>query len=134
MARAALAIVLILTAAAAAPATGRAKASEEASPKPASPMPGETRRAAVTDQHKAVPSLLGLTEAEARARLGAPDAARDEGSGAMWTYRLDDCALFVFFKAEDDKPMKVSGTASGARRRGEAAPPVQGCIADALKR
>jgi hypothetical protein len=134
MIRALLVILIALTAAAIAPASGHAKSSQDAASKPASPKPGETRRAAGADQSKTVTTLLGLTEAEAKAKLGAPDAARDEGSGAMWTYRLDDCALFVFFKAEDDKPLKVSGTASGARRRGEAAPPVQGCIADALKR
>jgi len=132
MARAALVMLVALAAAAGAPAD--AKASKDTSSKSASPEPGETRRAAATDQHKAVPNLLGLTETEAKAKLGEPDAASEEGRGAMWTYRLDDCALYVFFKAEDDKPLKVSGTASGARRRGEAAPPVQSCIADALKR
>lgn len=134
MARTAPAILITLAIAAGAAAPGQAKPSKDAPSKPTPSKPGETRRAAATDQHKAAPSLLGLTEAEAKARLGAPDTAREEGEGAMWTYRLDDCALFVFFKAEDDKPLKVTGTASGARRRGEAAPPVQACVAEALKR
>ena len=43
--------------------------------------------------------LAALSETQARDRLGAPDIARSEGSGAMWTYRLPDCALFVFFRA-----------------------------------
>ena len=75
--------------------------------------------------------LLGLDEAGARARLGAPDIARAEGAGALWTYRLTDCALFVFFKKAEGQPMKVSGAASGPRERGRAPLPVEACIAQA---
>ncbi len=147
MARNVLAILLTLAAAAAAPAPGRASAArtEASDPaphksapprpapsKPAAPKAGETPRAAPPKTTAA--SLVGLTEAEARTKLGAPDAVNAEGRGAMWTYRLDDCALFVFFKAEDDKPLKVSGTASGARRRGEATLSVDRCLAEALVR
>src|SRR5690349_6993063 len=59
--------------------------------------------------------LLAATEAEAAARLGPPDIRRAEGSGAMWTYRLADCALFVFFKRSGTDGLKVSGAASGPR-------------------
>ena len=42
--------------------------------------------------------LLAADQAEVRARIGAPDVERSEGAGAMWTYRLPECALFVFFR------------------------------------
>ena len=76
--------------------------------------------------------LLSANEAEARARLGSPDLARTEGSGALWTYRLPDCALFVFFKAAEGQPLRVSGAATGPRRRGQAPAAVDACIAQAL--
>ena len=76
--------------------------------------------------------LLSLSETEARARLGLPDIAREEGAGAMWTYRLQDCALFVFFRAPGGQALKVSGATSGPRQRGQTPIPVQACIAQAL--
>ncbi len=78
--------------------------------------------------------LLSVTEAEARARLGPPDLARTEGAGSLWTYRLNHCALLVFFKAADGQPLRVSGAASGPRRRGEAPLPVDACLGEALER
>jgi hypothetical protein len=76
--------------------------------------------------------LLGSSEMGARTRLGEPDIARVEGQGALWTYRLPDCALFVFFRGPQGQPLKVSGAASGPRRRGQAPLPVEGCIAQAV--
>ncbi len=78
--------------------------------------------------------LLAIDEAAAKARLGAPDVARSEGSGAMWTYRLPSCALFVFFRTSQGRPLHVSGAASGPRMRGRSPPPVNECIAQALDR
>lgn len=78
--------------------------------------------------------LLAADEMEVRSRLGAPDVARAEGAGAMWTYRLPDCALFVFFKSPQGQPLKVSGAASGPRVRGRTPPPVNECVAEALDR
>ena len=76
--------------------------------------------------------LRSLSETEARSRLGAPDIARNEGAGAMWTYRLADCALFVFFRAPGGQPLKVSGASSGPRSRGQTPIPVESCIAEGL--
>ena len=76
--------------------------------------------------------LLGLSQDQTRARLGPPDLAQAEGSGAMWTYRLSDCALFVFFRSGDGQPLVMSGAAAGQRRRGQAVPTLEACIADAL--
>ncbi len=78
--------------------------------------------------------LLAASESEVKTRLGAPDVARSEGAGAMWTYRLPDCALFVFFKRPEGQPLKVSGAASGPRVRGRTPPPVNECVAEALQR
>jgi hypothetical protein len=78
--------------------------------------------------------LTGATQAEARARIGAPDLARAEGAGALWTYRLKDCALLVFFRSRDGGALKLSGATSSPRRRDEAPPPVDACLAEAAAR
>ncbi len=76
--------------------------------------------------------LLAASEDDTRQRLGPPDLVRSEGQGAMWTYRLDDCALFLFFKGPEGQPLRVSGAATGPRRRGEPPAPVEACIAKAV--
>ena len=76
----------------------------------------------------ALPLLLGAGEAEARIRLGEPDVARREAGGAVWTYARPSCALFVYFRPEGGR-MRVWGAAAGPRRRGEAAPAVESCLA-----
>jgi hypothetical protein len=78
--------------------------------------------------------LLGVSETEVTARLGQPDLARAEGKGGMWTYRLPDCALFVFFRGSASEGLKVSGAASGPRTRGHAPPPVNECLTEAMNR
>jgi hypothetical protein len=82
--------------------------------------------------------LMAAAQTEVRTRLGAPDVARSEGSGAMWTYRLPDCALYIFFRAPKgasaDTPARVSGAASGPRVRGQRPLPVNDCIAEAMGR
>ncbi|HEY5411336.1 MAG TPA: hypothetical protein VIJ94_11485 [Caulobacteraceae bacterium] len=78
--------------------------------------------------------LLAATEPEVTGRLGAPDLSRAEGAGAMWTYRLPDCALFVFFRRSGVEGLKVSGAASGPRMRGRNPPPVNECLAEAFER
>jgi hypothetical protein len=75
-----------------------------------------------------VQALDNATQAQVRARFGEPDVARAEGAGAFWTYRLPDCALFVFFRKEG-KALRVSGLSSGPRRRGESAPEAGACMA-----
>ena len=77
--------------------------------------------------------MLGATTAQIRSRLGAPDVAHAEGRGAFWTYRLPDCALFVFFQ-DEGKGLKVSGLSSGPRKRGQAAAPTEDCLTAAEDR
>jgi hypothetical protein len=78
--------------------------------------------------------LLAANETEVTSRLGAPEIRRNEGKGAMWTYRLPDCALFVFFKRAEGDGLKVSGAASGPRVRGRNPPPVNECLSEAMDR
>ncbi len=76
-------------------------------------------------------TLLTASEADVRAKLGEPQIARRETGGAMWTYREEACALFVFFKLQGREGLRVSGAAAGPRRRGEAAVETDACIAAA---
>ena len=124
------AAALCLAAGAAARAAHRAPAKAEAAQAAPAPEARLPERSAEAPFH----GLLAVGEAEARTRLGPPDLARVEGSGAMWTYRLPDCALFVFLRAADGQPLKVSGAAAGPRRRGQSPPPVNQCLAEALDR
>ncbi len=78
--------------------------------------------------------LMSASETDVTARLGKPDVSRAEGSGAMWTYRLPDCALFVFFRRSGTEALKVSGAAAGPRSRGRNPPPVNECVTEALSR
>ena len=100
-------------------------------PKAATPAAPEADAADPAAPTPAFGGLAALSEAQARARLGPPDIARSEGSGAMWTYRLPDCALFVFFRSTGGQPLKVSGASAGPRRRGQTPLPVEACIAQA---
>jgi hypothetical protein len=76
-----------------------------------------------------VPLMLGAGETEARIRLGQPDIARREARGAVWTYTRPGCALFVYLRADEAGDFRVVGAAAGPRRRGEAAPATDACLA-----
>ena len=76
--------------------------------------------------------LARATPEEVKAWLGEPTVANEEGKGAFWTYRLEDCALMVFFK-DEGSGLKVSGVATGPRRRAETAPDAEACIAGARR-
>lgn len=80
-------------------------------------------------QTPTVPLLIGAGEAEARIRLGAPDIARREARGAVWTYTRPGCALFLYLRL-DAGALRVVGAGVGPRRRGEAAPAVDACLAE----
>ena len=76
--------------------------------------------------------LARATPDEVRAWLGEPMVANEEGKGAFWTYRLEDCALMVFFK-DEGSGLRVSSVAAGPRRRSDTPPDVDQCIAGARK-
>jgi hypothetical protein len=73
-------------------------------------------------------ALIGHTDEELRQKLGTPDLARNEGDGALWTYRLPACSLMVFMKRTDGT-MKVSGAQAAPLDRGGAAIGVDACLA-----
>jgi hypothetical protein len=85
--------------------------------------------AAPRPEAPSVKLLLGAGEAEARIRLGRPDIARREAGGAVWTFTRPSCALLVFFRPAGREGMRVVGANAGPRRRGEAAPAVDSCLA-----
>jgi hypothetical protein len=76
--------------------------------------------------------LARATPEEVRAWLGEPAVANEEGKGAFWTYRLEDCALMVFFK-DAGSGLRVSGVATGPRRRADIAPDPDTCITNARR-
>jgi hypothetical protein len=72
--------------------------------------------------------LAAFTPAQVRGLLGEPAVASQEGKGALWTYRREGCALMVFFK-DAGRGLRVSGVAASGRKRGDAPPPVEICMA-----
>ena len=76
--------------------------------------------------------LFAATPAQVRARFGDPDVSRSEGKGAFWTYRMPNCALFLFFQ-DGAKGLRVSGASTGPRKRGEPTPTVEACLAQAIE-
>ena len=76
------------------------------------------------------PPLVGLSPAEARSKLGEPDIAHSEGTGALWTYRLTDCALLLAFR-EGPKGLRSTTALASPRRRGGEPPSLSVCIAEA---
>ena len=76
-----------------------------------------------------VAALTGTDEAAVKAALGEPVLARAEGAGALWTYRLPDCALFVYFQREGAQTLKVSGASAGPLMRGGATLETDACLA-----
>jgi hypothetical protein len=76
--------------------------------------------------------LARATPTEVRARLGEPAVASEEGKGALWTYRLEGCALMVFFK-DEGSGLRVSGVSAGPRKRADPTPDAESCIAGVKK-
>jgi len=75
---------------------------------------------------------VGSDETRLKAELGEPELMRAEGDGALWTYRLPACALYVFLGR--DTPAggwKVKGAQAGPLKRGGAAPEVDVCLKSA---
>jgi hypothetical protein len=90
----------------------------------------EATEPAVDDQ--GLGALIHASPERVRARLGDPDVARAEGKGGLWTYRLQHCALFLFFHM-GPQGLRVSGASTGVRKRGEPLLDVKTCIASAVQ-
>jgi hypothetical protein len=93
------------TAAAVAPAPAAAEADAKKRPPAAKrpgPAPAEPERQAAAmpapaDVNPPPLKLVGLTQAETVAQLGAPSAQWDRPPAKVWHYQGPDCALDVFF-------------------------------------
>ena len=85
------------------------------------------KEAADVETRSGADALVNATQAQVKAKFGEPDVARAEGSGAFWTYRLTDCALFVFFHKES-KGLRVSSVTAGPLKRGDATPDAAACV------
>lgn len=77
--------------------------------------------------------LVGSDEAGLRRMLGQPAASRNEGQGALWTYRFQSCALHVFLARDDSGLLRVKGGAAGPLKRGATAPALDACVAEAQR-
>ncbi len=76
-------------------------------------------------------SLEGETAETVRRWLGEPDVAHAEGEGALWTYRLEACALMVGFR-QSDHGLTVTSTLAGPRQRGRPVPSTADCLGAGL--
>jgi hypothetical protein len=73
--------------------------------------------------------LLGADETRLRAELGDPDLMRAEGGGALWTYKFQTCAVYVFLSRPlPSAPWQVKGAQAGPLKRGQATPDLDGCL------
>lgn len=72
--------------------------------------------------------LAGATPRQVEAQLGRPAIARDEGNGALWTYRFADCALMVGFSGPASA-RRVTDIEAGPRQPGQVAPSREACLA-----
>jgi hypothetical protein len=107
-------------------ASGIAQATEKAAPRRAEP------ESTIEADDGGLGPLFHASTGAVRERLGDPDVSRAEGKGAFWTYRLPNCALFVFFH-ESSRGLRVTGASTGPRKRGEPPMTVQQCLATAVQ-
>ncbi len=90
------------------------------------------QREELHEEESGLGALFHASPDKVRARLGDPDVSRAEGKGAFWTYRLEHCALFLFFH-EGPHGLHVTGAATGPRKRGEPPLTVAACLASAVQ-
>lgn len=74
--------------------------------------------------------LAGATPQQVQAKLGRPAIVRDEGNGALWTYRFTDCALMVGFVGPSAS-RRVTDIETGPRQAGQAVLSRDACLASA---
>jgi hypothetical protein len=76
--------------------------------------------------------LAGATPRQVEAQLGRPAIVRDEGNGALWTYRFSECALMVGFSGPSAS-RRVTDIETGPRQAGQAALSREACLASARR-
>jgi hypothetical protein len=74
------------------------------------------------------------SQTEVERILGAPDILRQDGAGAVLTYRYDQCALLLLFTADARNEMRLAEAHPGPRRSGADAPSLAQCSAEASAR
>lgn len=88
------------------------------------PVPLKSARPAVPEQARPArlspKVLVGLDQAGTLALLGRPGGMRDEPPATVWSYRLNDCLLEVFFY-RDVKSRALHVLTYDVRQRGVAA-------------
>lgn len=68
----------------------------------------------------------GAPIADVERALGAPDLRRQEGAGAILTYRLETCALMLVF-TNGEGGLRLAEAHTGPRRAGQTPPSVEQC-------
>jgi hypothetical protein len=76
--------------------------------------------------------LSGASPAQVQSQLGKPNLVRDEGQGALWTYRFSNCALLVGFTGASSS-RRVTAVEAGPRLTGQPAPSREACLAEAQR-
>ena len=76
--------------------------------------------------------LAGATPRQVEAQLGRPAIVRDEGNGALWTYRFQDCALMIGF-AGPSSSRRVTDIETGPRQSGQSVLSREACLATARR-
>ncbi len=123
---ASFATLLILAACATAPPPGA-----ELSP-PVSPAAAAPSRAA--QLLAAAGGANAPTRAEIEQVLGPADIARQDGAGAVLTYRFEHCALLLLFASDARNALRLAEAHASARRGGEAMPSLDQCAGEAPAR
>lgn len=117
-----------------APASGVATVAQAPAPQASGGIFGLFRRRGALERKPGEPAptlaeLVGSDETRLKAELGEPELMRAEGDGALWTYRLPACALYVFLGRDaSTSPWKVKGAQAGPLKRGEQPPEVDVCL------
>jgi hypothetical protein len=100
------------------PATGAAPAAEQQASLPPVPSPPPATRPIEPQR------LVGQTQAQVQALLGAPTTVREQPPALVWAYRAGDCGLELFFYLDltsktyraltyDIKPYQPGGAQGG---------------------
>lgn len=76
--------------------------------------------------------LAGATPRQVEAQLGRPAIVRDEGNGALWTYRFQECALMIGFVGPSAS-RRVTDIETGPRQAGQSALSRDACLASAKR-
>jgi len=75
-----------------------------------------------------------MTVEGARILFGKADVERQEGAGAIMTYRTTDCAMTLVFAADNAGDLRLSAAQAVARDQRAAIPPLDKCVRQAIGR